>query len=435
MVITRKIIVGICIVCAVGTIHSSMAQNRVVTQHTAGTVVEGEVTMLVTQETTTRYRRTTSQGVPEAKLGYTPGVTPEYLAIPLSETVMTRYPDYRMAYWKDYTYVQGYMFEAMDRLGQLTGDSRYLEYIKKYMDHFVDEAGNYKGGGLTNLDNFMTGSAFCTLYGRTGDEKYKKAALQILKAVDHYPSSDGQFWHGNRSPNMWIDGVFMMQMFLIRCAQYVGEADYCYDVACRNIITAARHLQRPDGLILHAWTTEPEKAVWADKTTGLSPEVWSEGMGWYTLVLPELLALLPKTHPNYQQVLDIYLKMCKGLKEVQDKKTGGWFMVVDKGDNPLNFVDPSGTAMFVYSIQRGVELGLLKAKEYTPVAYRGYQSLFPFIQVNDRGLLDVIGACDGVVIKKNFVEYVTVPKILNAKEAVAGILWAAVIMETEQLKK
>lgn len=69
------------------------------------------------------YRRTTSQGVPEAKLGYTPGVTPKYLAIPLSETVMTRYPDYRMAYWKDYTYVQGYMFEAMDRLGQLTGDS------------------------------------------------------------------------------------------------------------------------------------------------------------------------------------------------------------------------------------------------------------------------------------------------------------------------
>ena len=52
------------------------AQNRVVSQRTTGTVVEGEVTMLVTQETTTRYRRTTSQGVSDAKLGYTPGVTP-----------------------------------------------------------------------------------------------------------------------------------------------------------------------------------------------------------------------------------------------------------------------------------------------------------------------------------------------------------------------
>lgn len=431
----RKIIAGVYVLCGLGTVFPAMAQNREVNQRTTGTVVEGEVTMLVTQETTTRYRRTTSQGVPGAKLGYTPGITPERLALPLSETVMARYPDYRMAYWKDYTYVQGYMFEAMDRLGQLTGDGKYLEYMKEYINHFVDGDGNYKGGGLTNLDNFMTGSAFCTLYGRTGDEKYKKAALQMLKAVDKYPSSDGQFWHGNRSPNMWIDGVFMMQMFLIRCAQYVGEADYCYDVACRNIIAAARHLQRQDGLILHAWTTEPEKAVWADKSTGLSPEVWSEGMGWYALVVPELLALLPKTHQDYQQVLDIYLKMCKGLKEVQDKKTGGWFMVVDKGDNPLNFIDPSGTAMFVYSIQRGVQLGLLKVKEYAPVAERGYKSLFPFIQVNERGLLDVIGACDGVVIKKNFVEYVTVPKILNAKEAVAGILWASVIMETEQLKK
>ena len=414
---------------------SANAQNRVVTQHTTGTVIEGEVTMMVTQDITTRYRRTTSQGVAEAKLNYQPGMELSRLSIPLVETVMTRYPDYRMAYWKDYTYVQGYMFEAMDRLGLLTGDSKYLEYIKKYIDNFLDEDGNYRGGELTNLDNFMTGSTFCTLYGRTGEEKYKKAALQILKAVDTYPSSDGQFWHGNRSSNMWVDGVFMMQMFLIRCAQYVGEAEYCYDVACRNIITAARHLQRPDGLVLHAWTTEPEKTVWADKRTGLSPEVWSEGMGWYTLVVPELLALLPKSHPSYNQVLDIYQKMCKGLKNVQDEKTGGWFMVVDKGNNPLNFIDPSGTAMFTYSIRRGVQLGLLKPKEYASVAQRGYQSLFPFVVVNSRGLLDVIGACDGVTIKKDFTEYVTVPKILNAKEAVAGMLWAAVIMETEQLKK
>lgn len=414
---------------------SANAQNRVVTQHTTGTVIEGEVTMMVTQDITTRYRRTTSQGVAEAKLNYQPGMELSRLSIPLVETVMTRYPDYRMAYWKDYTYVQGYMFEAMDRLGLLTGDSKYLEYIKKYIDNFLDEDGNYRGGELTNLDNFMTGSTFCTLYGRTGEEKYKKAALQILKAVATYPSSDGQFWHGNRSPNMWVDGVFMMQMFLIRCAQYVGEAEYCYDIACRNIITAARHLQRPDGLVLHAWTTEPEKTVWADKRTGLSPEVWSEGMGWYTLVVPELLALLPKSHPSYNQVLDIYQKMCKGLKNVQDEKTGGWFMVVDKGNNPLNFIDPSGTAMFTYSVQRGVQLGLLKPKEYASVAQRGYQSLFPFVVVNSRGLLDVIGACDGVTIKKDFTEYVTVPKILNAKEAVAGMLWAAVIMETEQLKK
>lgn len=402
---------------------------------TTGYVTDANnVTMRVTQETSTRMRRTTSQGDPEARLDYTSGDAPSQLALPLAKSVMARYPDYRSAYWKDYTYVQGYMFEAMDRLGRLTGDSSYLEYIKKYIDNFVDNEGNYKGGALTNLDNFMTGSAFCTLYARTGEEKYKKAALQILEGVKTYPSSDGQFWHGNKSPNMWVDGVFMMQMFLIRCGELVGERDYCYDVACRNIKAAARHLQRPDGLMLHAWTTEPSKVEWAN-SEGLSPEVWSEGMGWYSLVVPELLAVLPESHPDYGEIKSIYLKMAKGLKEWQDKNTGGWFMVVDKGTNPLNFIDPSGTAMFVYSIRRGIDLKLLAEKDYGQVARRGYEALFPFVRVNDRGLLDVIGACDGVTIKKDFVTYVTLDKVLNAKEAVAGVLWAAVIMEKDKLGK
>ena len=68
---------------------------------------------------------------------------------------MARYPDYRMAYWKNYTYVQGYMFEAMDRLGQVTGDAKYIDYMRKYIDHFLDKDGNYQGDKLTNLDNFV----------------------------------------------------------------------------------------------------------------------------------------------------------------------------------------------------------------------------------------------------------------------------------------
>ena len=406
------------------------AQNTV--RMTGYTTTPDGITMRVTQDVTTRQRRTTSQGDPEARLEYTPGDAPARLAVPLARSVMARYPDYRKAYWKDYTYVQGYMFEAMDRLGQLTGDSTYTAYIKDYIDHFVDEDGNYKGGALTNLDNFMTGSAFCTLYARTGDERYRKAALQILEGVKDYPSSDGQFWHGNKSPNMWVDGVFMMQMFLIRCAQLVGEKDYCLDVACRNIKAAAKHLQRPDGLMIHAWTTEPEKAAWAN-AEGLSPEVWSEGMGWYSLVVPELLAVLPESHPDYKDIKDIYLKMSEGLRKYQDKNTGGWYMVVDKGSNPLNFIDPSGTAMFVYSIRRGIDLGLLKEKDYGQVAKRGYEALHPFVRVNGQGLLDVIGACDGVTIKNDFVTYVTLDKVLNAKEAVGGVLWAAVIMEKDKL--
>ena len=64
---------------------------------------DNHVTMAVTQQVSTRLRRTTSQGDPEACLPYMPGEAPNELAIPLAQTVMARYPDYRMAYWKDYT--------------------------------------------------------------------------------------------------------------------------------------------------------------------------------------------------------------------------------------------------------------------------------------------------------------------------------------------
>ena len=410
-----------------------LAQNRPASVTKTSTIIENGVTFSVSEETTTRYRRVTSQGDPNAKLDYLPGSTPALYSTAIAHSVIARYPDYRKAYWKDYTYVHGYMFDAMDRLGELTGDKRYLEYIKTYIDYFIDNEGNYKGDELTNLDNFITGSTYCTLYKRTGEEKYKKAALQILAAVAEYPSSDGQFWHDNRSPNMWIDGVFMMQMFLIRCGQYVGQTDYCYDIACRNIIAAAKHLQRDDGLMIHAWTTEPQNAVWADKQTGLSSEVWSEGMGWYTLVVPELLAVLPKTHKDYNAILKIYTDMSKGIKNYQDKQTGGWFFIVDKASNPLNFIDASGTAMFLYSIQRGINLGILKEREYGQVAQKGYEALKPFLIVNNNGLIDLVGACDGVPIKRDFNEYVLHVKILNAKEAVAGVLWAAVIMEEAQI--
>ena len=66
------------------------AQNTVST--TGYVTNENNVTMMVTQQVTTRLRRTTSQGDPAAKLNYVPGAAPEMLAVPLAETIMARYP-------------------------------------------------------------------------------------------------------------------------------------------------------------------------------------------------------------------------------------------------------------------------------------------------------------------------------------------------------
>lgn len=384
---------------------------------------------------TTPPRRGTSQGVPEARLDYKPGSKPASWTEAIAETVMARYPDYRTAYYKDWSYVQGYMLTAFERLYRDTGEQRWLDYMRKYADNFVDRDGIYTGDRLSNLDNLMTGSLFCQLYDITKDERYKKAAEGMIGTFDNYPRSEGQFWHGDRSPNMWIDGVFMGQMFLIEYGKYIGRSDYCFSEAAHQIIVCANHLEKDkSGMFLHAWTTLPASTNWADPKTGLSPEVWSEGMGWYALIVPELLAVLPAWHPDYETVKGIYLRMAAGLKKYQDPKSGGWFLIVDKNSAPGNWIDASGTAMFVYSIRKGIDLGLLDAKTYGPVAERGYKSLFDHVVINDRGLVEVRDCGDGITIKKDYETYINVPKILNAKEAVAGVLWAAEIMEREQLK-
>jgi unsaturated rhamnogalacturonyl hydrolase len=194
-------------------------------------------------------------------------------------------------------------------------------------------------------------------------------------------------------------------------------------------------LKGDSGLYYHAWTERPDLKTWADPKTGLSSEVWSEGLGWYALILVEALETLPAEHPQRAEVLEIYRRLAVALKRAQDPKTGAWFMIVDKPEAAGNWTDPSGTGMFTYAIQRGIELKLIDAKDYAAVVTAGYRGLTGFARVNDRGLVDVFGGGDGISVKQNYDAYITVPRTANAKETVIGFLWATAIVERPGLEK
>jgi len=288
----------------------------------------------------------------------------------------------------------------------------------------------------------MTGNTLVMLYENTKDERYKKAAEKIRSALDGYPTnSDGGFWHSRgMNGQMWIDGIFMGEMFLIRYGKSIGDSEFCWDTATRQICAYAKRAQRDNaGLYLHG-VFEPGHGgrvpVWADPQTGLSPEVWSEGLGWYALVTVETLAILPKDHPRRAEVEDIFRQLATGLKKTQDAKTGRWFQVVDKGDRPDNWTDTSGSAMFTYMFAKGIALGLLDKNEYGPVADQGYKGIVANAKINDKGLVDVYSACDGLGVQASYDAYINSRrKAINAKEAVAGFLWATEIIERPQLQK
>ena len=85
--------------------------------------------------------------------------------------------------------------------------------------------------------------------------------------------------------------------------------------------------------------------------------------------------------------------------------------------------------MFTYALQRGVEIGLLKQAEYAPVVARGYHCIVDKATIDENGLVDVHSACDGLCVQQGYDAYIRAPRVSNAKEAVAGFLWATTIVE------
>ena len=396
-------------------------------------------------------RDAAATAVPDAHLDYSPGKAPEFWSVAAAETVMARWPDYSKAYFNAWTYVNGYELLGFEMLYRATGDKKYFDYAKRYIDQFIDKNGHFVGVANTkgrtntpsfgNLDNMMTGNTVVMLYEYTKDPRYRKAAQTIRRAFDDYPSNrDGGFWHSKRlNGQQWIDGIFMGQMFLIRYGKSIGDSQYCWDEATKQICTYARRAERDhSGLYVHG-VFEPGHGgkfpKWADAKTGLSSEVWSEGLGWYALVTVETLADLPKDHPRRAEVEDIFRRLAAGLKRTQDPESGRWFQVVDKGDRPGNWTDTSGSAMFTYAIARGIELGLLDKSEYEPVVEKGYKGITESARINQAGLVDIYSACDGVGVQDSYDRYINYRQSVNAKEADAGFLWATAIVEKPRLEK
>ncbi|RPI07845.1 MAG: hypothetical protein EHM65_11215 [Acidobacteriales bacterium] len=143
----------------------------------------------------------------------------------------------------------------------------------------------------------------------------------------------------------------------------------------------------------------------------------------------------PKNHAQRPEVVEIFRGMAAGLKRTQDPISGRWFQVVDKGSEPGNWTDNSGSAMFIYAIQRGIELGLLNAREYAPVVAKGYKGIVANAKINDQGLVDIYSACAGLCVQANYAAYINYPRSVNGGEAVAGFLWATTIVEKPGLQR
>jgi len=288
-----------------------------------------------------------------------------------------------------------------------TRDPRYLQYIKDWVDSHVDANGvvtntNPEGKiseiAFDNLDSMLPGNLLLLLYQETKDPKYKLAADKIRKRFDTYPrTTDGGFWHAtsnSREWQLWGDGVFMSMPFLVRYGKLFGDSAYANDEATKQLTIYASHLNDPKtGLMFHAYD-EKGVAKWADPVTHHSAEFWCRAMGWFGMTLIEVLETLPRNHPKRSPLISQVRQLVKAWANYQDKKTGLWYQVVDKGQLPENWLETSSSSMYSYVTAMAVERGYVD-KSFMNVARKGYSGVLTRISLGADGLTNITDICEG----------------------------------------
>ena len=329
-----------------------------------------------------------------------------------------------------FSWQAGYIMFVLEKLWKATGDQIYFDYIKKYVDMHVDAEGNVQDFNKADLDNYLPGYAIIFMFEQTGLEKYKIAAQKVYEGFKDYPgNSDGSFWHGAWAKHqLWIDGLFMAQIFSVRYGKKIGDRENAFHQATNQIKLGLSHCLKENGLLLHGWD-ESKEASWANKNTGLASEVWSEGLGWVSVLLVDLFDFLPVDHIDYNYLMSVLKNLCYGLKKVQDKATGLWCQVVDKPDLVDNWYETSGTGMFIYLIKKSIEKGYIDQETFLPVVQTAYEGIIKKGKISEDGVVSIID-CSSIGIMDNYTMYVTQLKEIDTFAGIASFILGTSSMET-----
>ncbi len=310
----------------------------------------------------------------------------------LVNAVIARHSPHR-AQWH---YEHGLILKAVEGVWNVDRDPKLFQFIQTYLDTFVQPDGSirtYKTDEF-NLDQVAPGKNLFFLLDQTGDPKYRTALETLREQLRQQPrTASGGFWHKKIYPHqMWLDGLFMQGSFYAQYLSLYGPAAQ-WDDLVHQFELVERHARDPQtGLLYHAWD-ESHQQLWAHPKTGCSPHFWSRAMGWYGMALVDLLEWLPVTHPGFARIVAILGRYADAVVKFQDSETGLWFQVLDQGQREGNYLESSGSAMFVYTLFKAVRLGWLDAR-YVSTAARGFEGLVKRrLVVDGQGLPSLEGTC------------------------------------------
>jgi len=256
-------------------------------------------------------------------------------------------------------------------------------------------------------------SGLIEVYRNNKKEEYKdyidKAAHHMLNEQERV--DDGTFVRTfPHEMTLWGDYLYMSIVFLARMGDLKGDQKY-FDDAARQVINFTKYLYNPNnGLYYHCWYSDIRE-------NGVAH--WGRCNGWLMVAQADLLEYLPENHPKRDPLISIFHQHILGISRHQDI-SGLWHQLIDKNDS---YLETSATAMFTYSIAKGVNEGWIDDR-YQSIAENGWEGIKSQIQGDGK----VKNICAGTGIKNDLVFYYTRPAPLNDAHGLGAILLAGIEM-------
>ena len=327
-----------------------------------------------------------------------------------------------------WNYIDGCMITALLCASEITGEAKYADFAEKFIDYYVFEDGTIRGYSKEkyNLDDVNEGKVLFELYEKTGKEKYKKAIFLLESQLEEQPRTvTGNFWHKKIYPNqIWLDGLYMGQVFSTLFKKYFGNKDYS-DVV--NQYKNVRKLMFDENKKLYYHGCDCSKtAFWADKETGCSKNFWLRAIGWFTISLIDNIDYIDDENAK-AELIKIFAEAIDGISQYADAETGMYYQVVDQGGREGNYLETSGSSMIAYAMMKGARLGVID-KKYAEMGRKTFDGICKkYLSISDNGDLNLGGIClvaglgpeDNKRRDGTFEYYISEPVVENDAKGVA----------------
>lgn len=345
---------------------------------------------------------------------------PIQYGIEACEALMRKYKPSELPPVGTFFYHQGVALSGMQQVYFLTGEKKYFNYVKDYVDSVIGQNGELYGfnhelttrempplvkDALTMLDSKQPSVLLYNLFDETKEERYLNAIKTVAQSMYYWPVNHyGGYWHMMTQPyQMWMDGAYMAGPLSVMYAERFGDT-VLRERAIKQIFIMNEHMRdEKTGLYYHGWD-DSKKECWADPETGLSGQFWGRAVGWYAVAMLYILDYIPENHPAVERLKSIEADLLKSLANYQDKKNGLWFNILNRVDDPRNWVESSCSNLFIHSYAKALRKGII-GDEFKAVLEKAYAGIESIIYYDENSDIVIDKVCIGTCINSGTYEY------------------------------